>query len=57
MSESYKYLVICYDAFNKKSMGFHFKETLKEAEEFGKKVGSNGFLCHIYENKPIKIYK
>ena len=57
MPERYKYLVICYDAFNKKQMGFHFKETLKEAEDFGKKVGSNGFLCFIYENKPIKIYK
>lgn len=57
MSEDYRYLVICYDAYNKKQMGFHFKKTLKEANDFGKKVSSNGFFCYIYENKPVKTHK
>jgi hypothetical protein len=57
LSEDYKYLVIVYDAYNKKGMGFYFKKTLKEAQDFAKKVSSNGFSCYIYENNPTEIHK
>lgn len=57
MSDDCKFVVVCYDEDNSKSMGTYFKKSWKEAVDFGKKVSSNGFYCYIYENKPIETYK
>ena len=57
MSEDCRFVVVCYDKTNNKSMGTYFKRTWEEAVEFSKKVSSNGFYCYIYKNKPIEIFK
>lgn len=57
MVEDYKFIVFCYDQYNNRQMGFHFKKTLKEAVEFAETVVSNGFTCYIYRNDPIEVYK
>jgi len=55
--EDRKFIVYCYDWYNDREMGFHFKKTLEEAIEFAEKVSSNGYHCYIYKNDPVEIYK
>ena len=57
MVEDCKFIVYCYDQYNNRPMGFHFKKTLEEAIQLAETASSNGFHCYIYKNDPIEIYK
>jgi len=38
-------------------MGYHIKDSLKDAIKFAEKVSNNGFVVKIYEDIPIEIYE